>query len=1018
MSTAQQDYQVFARTAPGGKVALYLGTTEALRDGQWYSPAITNAPGLVDALSGDVFRAASITLDLAMALDDPDRATLLAMDEGTQWLVTCEATRTGADGAPATVSHSKWMSLRGVRIHGARISLTLYDLDEGALDALWPPHTWRAEDWPQLTSDDAGRPIPDPVGTALKLPCPLLDADTDHQEWLYGVCGGEAMSLPVNFAISNIFRVAGDHTALVQAGGTIYMVSPIHPGAGRYEVTAVALVGSTTWIYTAHPIPSGDLTGATLRIMPQVLTVYRNGRIVPPGEYEVINIHAPHEVINGDFSDGLTGWTVGSIGAGSVSVVDGACQITSTDNANYREISQGFDVDQGLPWAVRVHALAGYTDAQLRNPSQDWRRIKAGTRRTVVISRPDSRAGTVTLGVWGYAGTARVDDISILPYNLVLIRFRREQRDFSGSLYRIEADVRGPASRNAVREIQRLITAAGLTVDTGEFDAAAAYADTHRMLVDCDHGRTDRRRIRAILEDLAYIARATVRRLADGSYGIAQDRATAITDVLDSRVDALAVDDIDWTPSRPKSVAIAYRPSSAEPDRMQHEPRRPVAGGTRGDAPPRTLRYLRDHEAADRLLCYLALRAQYARRLQVRLYGARHALAAPGTGLAVAAPEMPAALDVTVWSAEQIVAGARCELAEYDPAIHVYTPGDTLPDAGPAYEPDYSHTPPAAPTALTLTALASSTATNGQTTARATARVTAPAVNWGEIWIVAIHNITGEIVPMRAAPISPGSDVHEAVISPLRPGEVYQLHGYAISPFGLRGPAVTVFNAFPVGGGAADTVFTAPGAAALPPNVVGITAQQGTGRLIEVRWAAVAAADLAEYVVERRLGGGAWSEYWRGLATNMVDRNVNYGPSYQYRVRARNTWGQYSATWAQSGGVSISGNVYGGSGGDIPATTVASVNRTNTSTVATVAFGELSNWRVVSVTHGLGRIPIAVPSAGGPYLAGLIGLDANNAQIGLMGLWQPHAAADGTVGMHTHEITIVALDASVRIDFW
>lgn len=983
---ARATYQVFARIEADKSTVLALGTVDAYRSGHWHVPCLRDIPSHAEGFVSAVFRAGQVSLSVALPAGDPLRNTLAGVPDGSPCTIeyVTEVTPPGAS-APTVLTHTRTLSVSGMTLSGLTIQIRLVDLDEVALDELWPPHTWRPEDWPALTADDAGLAMPAPVGTALKLRCPLLDTEPAEDEWWYGVCTGTPVLLPVTDVVtaSSIVRVSGDQRERLPAGGVLYWINVGGGAAGRYEIASSSFAGGLTTVTVAGTIPPGTPVQGSLRVMPQVLTVYRNGRVVPADEYDVVHCYAPYEVINGDFSDGLSGWSIDGAGTGSVTVVSGAAVIVSTNASNWREIVQDFSAHPDLFCALQVRCVSG-VDARMRNPLQFWRRVSSGQRRTGFINVPGSTAHAVRVGAWQRAGTTTIDDIRLLPYELVLIRFRREQRDFGGGLYTIEADVRGVASRNAVTEIRRLLEVCDLDVDASSFASAESYATSQRMLVDCDYGRDGQRRIRAILDDLCFIARATLYRTAAGAYAIAQDRpAGALTEIHDDS-DAVAVEQVD-RPPRPKLVKLRYRPSNADPGRMQHTIERPILGGSQGEEGPRDVRYLRDHEAADRLITYLAARRGAGRVMRLSEYLSQRALGALVRVHSATLPS-PGYFDGRVWRVGQIAQGARLELLEHDPDVYTWFAGPLPPDAVDGYEPDYSATPPPAPTAATVLAMALTVNTDGVTGAWIRMRAQPPALNWSELWMVAVHNVTGEIVQQRAEEVS--TDVWEATLSGLRPGEVYQLRTYAVNAFGLRGPSTTSFDATAVGGGTVDTTITTPGLAAAPPNVVSITRQQGTGRLVNVNWPALTDPTVREYELERFIGFSGWEPRWRGRATSYVDRDVTYGTAYTYRVRAVDTWGNVSAAWTNSANITLSGNVTGGSAGDVGANEIASLNRTQLSTVAQVS-GPGGSGGTASISHGLGR-RVAVNAscttgAGtGTYFVGGVGSDTSQVHIGIL----------------------------------
>ena len=535
------------------------------------------------------------------------------------------------------------------------------------------------------------------------------------------------------------------------------------------------------------------------------------------------------------------------------------------------------------------------------------------------------------------------------PYNY--IKFTQEQIDFNGGRYTIEADVSGAGPSTPAYFIDRLAAFTPFAYDyTGALD-----------MVELDACLGPKQRTaRAWIEDMLALARGTLTRNSSGTYVLVQDKAGASTATFDAdagdRIEVLSVQ----RPAKPSSVSIRYRPSPRNPEELQHTITRTVTGGTLGAAQPIDIPYLYDHTEADKHLCYLAKRAEYSWRLKARVLATQLTIGQIIT--VTSSAEGLVGSTWTVWAVRQIPGGCEVECRQYHDDIHTYVAGTLPADASTVYQPDYSNTLPLAPTALTITAGTTVVANDGNTTARITAQCTAPSVNWEYVQFDVVHNTTGEIFGRVRGDTS--GTTATATIPNLRPGEVYKLIARAVNAFGIEGVAQSTFNATAIGGPASTTTFTAPGHATVPATVGSCTAAQGTGLSIGVSWTAVTAANLAEYVVERQVNAAGYSEYWRGRTTNFIDRSVSYGSAYQYRVRARDTYGNFSAAYATSGSVTPAANIVGGSSGnDIQTNTIATVNRTAVSSIS-------STWNLsglvavnVPIAHGLGVIPNATLSA-------------------------------------------------------
>lgn len=988
-----------------------------------HEPALAGSLDLAaQFLSGGVIEGGNVSLEVVDGAGGTYRTLFAGSDlEGTAVAVDVVTVVTFDDGTSSTLTHSQTLTMGDVELRADRIRVQLVDLEDAKLGALYPPQSWDSAIWTQVWAEDAGKPICYPVGTALKLPCALLRADETNAEYWYGVCEAPTVSVAITAVStgSKTFTIAGNYTDRLTTGA-VFFVDGSTANNGKYTVVS-AVYGTSTVITVSETIASSTADGNVL-IIPVVLAVYRDGRLVPSSEYVVELLdEATAQWEEPDFDAAGSEWNTATVGTGTAAISGGAAVLSGDGGgSNYGQVTAVTVTAPPVRHSytpMRIDSDAAITVSGFGATSRivasgaSWmpvRNLLVSAQRVVLSTASSGYSGTVNIdSCYAQTGTGRQ----------LALRFSGEQVGFSGEAYQLTADVRGVDSRNAVDEIQRLLEASGVTVDSTTFASAQSYATSNVMLVDCDYGRQGQRRIRAILEDLLYIARATLYRTSSGSYAIAQDRTASLAATLDEASDAMAVQSINKR-ARPTSVALRYRPSSRDPNDLQHTITRTVSGGTGGEGNPRDLRYLRDHEAADRLLCYLALRAQYNRTLRGRQYGANRALAERINITATA--HGISATDWHLRSVTRTPGGVEFEAVEYAAAVHTYTASDPLPgDAGDTYTPDYSQTPPAAPSALTITAGSTAVGTGGDTRAYIDVSATVPSVNWSQIWFYVEHNTTGEIPALIRGDIS--GTTATATLTGLRPGEVYGLKCYAINAFDLLGVVQDTCNATAIGGGASVTTFTSPGYATLPANVTGISAGQGSALLIDVRWNAVSSAVLAEYVLERNDGGG-YSEVWSGRATTFVDRLVSYGTGYTYRVKARDTYGNLSSAWNTSGTVTPIANIYGGGSGDIPSNTITTGNRTAASSSSTgLAVGLGSNTTTGSVSHGLGKIPLAtVSSSNSSVVACANTLDSSNVGVIVARIPNVTLTESAAGDPHTHSLLTTGLPSSVTVTvyFW
>lgn len=949
-----------------------VGTDSAYRSSQWHDPVLTTDADLQAQFRDGVVDGNSLTLTLADGIGGTYR-TLVSGNvlDGTVVTVETVCTLTYDDGSTAEQTASQTLTIQGTAIEPGRVHLTCVDLEDAKLAMLYPSATYDADTFRDIDGGFAGRAIPYPVGTCRKFTCPQLFADSVRAQWFHSVCdAGGYRTLPITGISagapgSGYFEVDGDVTGLLQGLNTVIYCNAASANPGRYTVFLVGyelLTAGRTAIFVYETISVGTVAGSII-VPPTVLAVYRDGRLVDSSEYTVeLAWPLSGQIDDSDFDGSPASWTAGTAGTGTAAVTAGVGRLTGDGGtSNFGRLFQLVGNPTTLPRtyglftltlaagsAVRVSGGSGVTTGTVVST--------AGTHTVPVQQTTPTGEARCNINNYdtGFSGTVDVDNIvADTTHTLLLIKFAREQVGFDGRPYTVTADVRGTVSRNVADEISRLLTAAGATPDATSFAAAQTYADTHSMLVDVDHGRGDdreggQRTLRALLDDLLFIARATLSRNSAGDYVITQDTTASTAATLDEDGGDMVTVERLTQPPKPQSVGIRFAPNPRDPANLTYTLTRTVSGGTLPAQPPRDVRYLTDATAADELACYLALRAQYGARLRFRQYQAARAI---GEVVSISStPTYATARDWFIDSVRQIPGGVQCEARQYASAVHTYTPG-TLPNgATTAYQPDYSQTPPSAPTGMVISAGGVATANEGSMFGRVTASATPPSVNWSEIWFSVIHNTTNEIAALvRGSDI--GGGVYGCTLTGIRPGEVYKLQSYAVNAFAVQGVVQDTFDATAIGGGASVTTFTSLGQTAVPGDVASCSAAQRMGRIVEVTWPAVGAAALWGYVLEREVSS-VWTEIWRGQATSYRDTDVAMATAYRYRVKARDTYGNLSASWATSGTVTPSGNVTGGGGGDLTTDTVETDNRT---AVSTAIAGPFTSHGTVSVTHALGK---------------------------------------------------------------
>lgn len=822
-----------------------LGTRTALRSGQWFrGQLLTVTAPSEDFALGSVSFSERVTIRIALEELNAVGSNLAAdlAFWSAAWYLSFEAlleveTRTLApDGTWQSVISQRRMRHLSHSFEANTMTLVLSSLDDSVLDELYPGANYTTAEYPNIDPLAADQPIAFPVGTALKIPCRLLAAQTlwdgtvRAPEWLYGVCELEWQSYPIVAVNTGAqqFSIAGDRTAQINVGDSIWVFDPASrtnvTNEGKYTISARTFTSPNTVITVNETVGIATVT-SNINIPPKVLNVYRNGRLVNPSEYtiEVLDNGAgPVPATIGNFSTAATDWFAIAGGTGTATVGTGAAVITGDGGAvNLGRVNLFAGVGGGLqqrrsmyaPWRVTVtgSGAAWISDAPSFPIAGNGTLVRAGSPVRVLVRRGvnsgDLRCAMTTLNAGATGTNLTFDNWSIeRPAKpLLMIRFTREQRDPGGGLYTIEADVLGYRSRNVADEINRLMTELGLTINAASLTSAQGFATTNRMLVDCDYGARGARKLRAILEDLLFIARgALVRDGAAGDYVLVQDRQDVpgvgtFDEFAGDLVEAQSIDRNRML----KAVEVRYRPSSRDPKNLLHTLRRNVYGAFGTGVESRPCPYLRDHEAADRLVSYLFSRYFYNRRLRARLYLQRFAL---GRGISIRSPRVLRGYAAFTFNGilrkvQHTPAGIDVEIVEQT-GLDTYISGTLPADINEPYQPDYSQTPPAAPTALRITA-----AIGG--TGRVSIEARPPVENWAEVWFVVTHNTNLQIMGLVLGTFSATTGLATATIGGLTTGQTYRLEAYAKNAFLLQGTIQGTFDNTINGGSATAVTFTA-----------------------------------------------------------------------------------------------------------------------------------------------------------------------------------------------------------------
>jgi hypothetical protein len=454
-----------------------------------------------------------------------------------------------------------------------------------------------------------------------------------------------------------------------------------------------------------------------------------------------------------------------------------------------------------------------------------------------------------------------------------VVNFTREQNDFQGRPYVLEADYLLSGTRTAPAEISRILGLYGISVD-GSFATASTADIAAGFLVDALYlGRTGK----AILEDLLRVARGYLVQGAAGAWSIVQDVVKVSAAQFDTAADQIEIGSYGDGEIQ-KTVSVAYRPRMSGGEDFTGLLQRTTAGPT-GELALH-FPFVRDHVVADRLASYWWKRLTTLRVSDARIYAGQQA---NGDRLTIT--------DTVVWSGAKdfILTGItrpgdsnEVKLREYNADIYVYAPGTLPADATNVYAPDYSYTPPAAPTGVQIVSQGTSSDTDGKTTAFALARAVPPAVNWAKLIVQLTDTTTNEIYQ---AQLTLNGGNYEATISGLRPNRLHSILVWAVNANNLDGATATAAN-----------FTTANATTALAAPSVGV----GQLQSFEVQIDLGAVADVAgqpklrRYVLFESVGGGAYAEVKRSEERTFT-RPVSHGVVYAYKARSEDVNGNESA---------------------------------------------------------------------------------------------------------------------------
>ena len=494
-----------------------------------------------------------------------------------------------------------------------------------------------------------------------------------------------------------------------------------------------------------------------------------------------------------------------------------------------------------------------------------------------------------------------------------VIRFTIDQRDSSGRLMDIQADVTSTEFARPSDAVKFLLTDAtfglGKTANTTSFTTAASdYAAVSYV----PHGGLDRRRpARDVLNDLL-LRGAALDRNSSGEYTIQVDAAAQHA----SATLQLGLGDGVWenilpdspqeqTPRMEERIKTLKLSGLRDPGWSNAETYLLTAQRARmGEGTLREISnpFIGDNTTLDKECDYLFKRLQYAaEQLEVQSSLEASTLA-PGQLVTVTIPNMVRHHDVLELRAlgysgsrtgKDMQAAFALSLAGYNANIFTYVAGVVQAAPGANARADYTFTPPDAPTGFVITLAGIQTTLNGQVHAVWSVEATPPAVNVSHL-VFQIFRV-GEAFPVqqivRTVPVR--TVTYQATFSVMA-GFAYDLQCFARN----------VANNVDFQDGAVAQILnqTAPGDTTAPAQVTGLTAAIGPHRTVLLDWTDLNSALLEGYEINRATDSGFTANLTTFFAalSKFVDSGLANATQYYYRVRG------YSKT-RTAGGAHISG---------------------------------------------------------------------------------------------------------------
>lgn len=458
---------------------------------------------------------------------------------------------------------------------------------------------------------------------------------------------------------------------------------------------------------------------------------------------------------------------------------------------------------------------------------------------------------------------------------MLYLTFTREQLDGS-QYYVIGVKITQPGSRLAADEHARLSQLIGLTIDAADYADAAAYHAVANCRVDAWYTRQVA--ADAWLNKIEMVGRMWVSQQVGGSYSVFVDRPRDAIRALWDAADPITVDE-RREPEVEKTITLRYRPRPWDSAKTWGGDLPRLTSGASGEKIIEN-EFIYDHEVADRLHCYLvakALRPQVKATIQ-----GLHLT--PGELIAVNSPLI---LDgwkrLAAASISRPMDGNDVTFLEYSEADYVYTvaPGGLPADAVASAAPDYSYTPPIAPTNCAAVSGGINPEVDGKASAWHLLRGRLPAFNASELWVTVTNAVTNAENTFECRTVN-GLDL-ETKVPGLQPNVAHTAIFFCKNKNGLNGVAAATVN---------FTAVTYTGAPAAPTSP-GI-AQTGADQL-QVYFTPTSGSVIKEYIPYVQVGAGAFTAQAPIASTPYTHRIGTFGVALTFKFRAVDRFGNQSA---------------------------------------------------------------------------------------------------------------------------